>query len=457
MSIILSQSHNFINTFHNFNSLIPFSPNHLFWETNYLSFSSHLIQHLFIQCLVHIDDLFFLSDDRRNSYYSKDIQTRTLVTLFGTITFSRRRYIHKSTHKPFFYIDYLLGISKYQRVTNQVIAQVLHNISFEHDSYRKATQQFGLSKSFAYHQIKKLNPNVFTPYLDQPITCDNLHIVADEDHIALQDKKKKKKKDGLNSYMLRHVTIFTDISKVCKNRNQLNNRMILTQLEQESIQEFSQRVNDFILDNYRVYNKTYVYGDGASWIQTLTDETGSTFILDKFHMKQALFKVCGGKTNKPVRDILERYLELDNYEMFEKVVKVIYADNLSNHKKKNLQYIKNFWQAYQRNFKIPQALWCCAEGINSHYFSEYFSSRPKGFNKSNIHKIGYLLSLSHSDYDIRKYFIENINDFIEDKGNANYTQRDKKYLEKLNNIPVINTGKTTGIYNLLTQVIHKIN
>lgn len=436
---------------------LPLSPNPLFWESHYLQFSSQLIQNLFIQYIEHIDELFFHSVDRKHTYYSKDKQSKTLVTLFGTITFKRRRYINKLTGSSFHYIDYLLGISKYQRVSNQVIAQVLHNISFEHDSYRKATQQFGLSKSFAYYQIKKLNPDVYVPYLLKPISCDNLHIVADEDHIAIQDKKRKRKKESTNSYMLRHVTIFTDISKVCKNRNQLKNRMILTQLENESVQEFSQRVNDFILDNYRVYDKAYVYGDGAAWIQTLAHETGSLFILDKFHMKQALFRVCGGKTNKPIRDILEKYLELDNYEMFEKVVKVIYANNLSQFKTKNLRYIKNFWSSYQKNFKIPQALWCCAEGINSHYFSEYFSSRPKGFSKSHIHKIGYLLSLSHSSYDIRKYYIENIQDFIEEKKDTNYTYQNKKHLETFHNIPILNNGETKGIYHLLNNLIHKTN
>lgn len=455
--MILSQLSQFSNTLFHSHYQLSVSPNPLFWESNYLHYSTLFIQNLFIQYLSHIDELFFNSTDRKNTYYSKDKQMRTLVTLFGTITFSRRRYINKSTGQSFYYIDYLLGISKYQRVTHQVTAQILHNISFEHDSYRKATQSFGLSKSFAYYHLKKLKPDMYVPYLHEPLSCDNLHIVADEDHIALQDKKRFRKDSSTNSYMLRHVTIFTDISKVCKNRNQLNNRMILTQLENESVQEFSQRVNDFILDNYRVYDKTYVYGDGAGWIQTLAHETGSTFILDKFHMKQALFRVCGGKTNKPIRELLERYLELNNYEMFEKVVKVIYSDNLSDFKKKNLQYIKNFWESYQNNFKIPQALWCCAEGINSHYFSEYFSSRPKGFHKSNIHKIGYLLSLSHSSYDIRKYYIENIQEFIEEKKEAKYTRQDKKYLEKLNNIPIIKNGETTGIYHLLNNLIHKTN
>lgn len=455
--MILPQTISNSNTLFHLTNQLPLSPNPFFWETNFLQFSTNLTHQLFIQLLAYIDEQFFHSQYRKNSYLSKDKQSRTLVTLFGTITFSRRRYIHKDSGSSFHYIDYLLGLSKHQRVTNQVLAQIIHSISFEHDSYRKATAPFGLSKSFAYHQIKKLNPNIYTPYLTNPITCDTLHIVADEDHIALQDKKKKRTKDSTNSYMLRHVTIFTTISQVSKNRNKLHNRMILTQLEQESVQEFAQRVNAFILDNYRVLGKTYVYGDGAGWIQTLADETVSTFILDKFHMKQALFRVCGGKNNTAVRDVLERYLELDNYEMFEKVVKMIYGKQLSEYKRKNLQYIKNFWEAYQRNFKIPQALWCCAEGINSHYFSEYFSSRPKGFSKGNIHKIGYLLSLSHSSYDIRRYFIENIQDFIEEKKEIEYKTQDKKYLETMNNIPVINMGKTTGIYELLNNLIHKVN
>ena len=229
MSIILSHFQPISTPFHFFDSSIYSSHNPLLWESNYLNFSSQLIQQLFIDYLRHIDECFFHSDERKNSYYSKDKQPRTLVTLFGTITFTRRRYTNRSTGNSFHYIDYLLGISQYQRVTNQVVSQIFHNVSCDHDSYRKATQPFGLSKSFAYYQIKKLKTDVFMPYLNKPITCDNLHIVADEDHIALQNKNKPRKRNSINSYMLRHVTIFTEITKICKNRNKLENRMILTQ------------------------------------------------------------------------------------------------------------------------------------------------------------------------------------------------------------------------------------
>ena len=222
MSIILSHFQPISTPFHFFDSSIYSSHNPLLWESNYLNFSSQLIQQLFIDYLRNIDECFFHSDERKNSYYSKDKQPRTLVTLFGTITFTRRRYTNRSTGNSFHYIDYLLGISQYQRVTNQVVSQIFHNVSCDHDSYRKATQPFGLSKSFAYYQIKKLKTDVFMPYLNKPITCDNLHI-------ALQNKNKPRKRNSINSYMLRHVTIFTEITKICKNRNKLENRMILTQ------------------------------------------------------------------------------------------------------------------------------------------------------------------------------------------------------------------------------------
>lgn len=113
MSIILSHFQPISTPFHFFDSSIYSSHNPLLWESNYLNFSSQLIQQLFIDYLRNIDECFFHSDERKNSYYSKDKQPRTLVTLFGTITFTRRRYTNRSTGNSFHYIDYLLGISQY--------------------------------------------------------------------------------------------------------------------------------------------------------------------------------------------------------------------------------------------------------------------------------------------------------------------------------------------------------
>lgn len=454
MNTILTHNHTNINNHYLFNLDIFKSHDNSLWESNFFNSASNYIISVFIAHLESLDNEFFNSNNRLTFYLSKDRPERTLVTIFGTVTFKRRRYQNRTTGKYFYYIDSLLGITKKQRITNQVQAQILHSISFEHESYRKACQPFGLSKSTAYYLIKKLDPEHYVPDLSKIITCDNLHIVADEDHIALQNKKIARKSGTINSYMLRHATIFTGIKKVSKKRNQLQNRVTLTQLEREDITEFTDRVNEFIMRNYKVKDTVYVYGDGAGWIQTLANNTCATFILDKFHMKQALFRICGGKTNKPIRDILENYLEGDKRELFNETVKSLNKDNFSDFKKKNLKYINNFWNSYQNNFKIPQALYCCAEGINSHYFSEYFSSRPKGFSKSNIHKIGYLISLAHSKHLLQTYFIDNFASLLKNTDEPLHKKPSTSNQVYKSNLPIVSAGRTAKYVKLINSIAH---
>lgn len=425
------------------------------WEVNYARNMAVTMKELFVKTVEYADRCFFESDERIAMYYSKGKRSRTIVTVFGEVTFSRYRYFDRVTKKPFCFIDSLLRIRPRQRITSQVEALILHSVSYDHMSYEKSARPYGLSKGTVYNLIRKLNPDVYMPCLKEPVETVNLHIVADEDHVAIQNRSnpKAKRKDGsLNTMMIRHATIFTDVKKVCKGRNKLENRMIISQLENESVGEFTARVNEFVLENYKVSGRIFVYGDGAGWIKTLADETCGTYIHDKFHMKQSLMRVCGGKNNRKIRGVLERYLELDNKEMFRLVVKTLYPQ-MGDFKAKQLRYIMNSWEAYQKNFTEKGVKICCAEGINSHYFSEYFSSRPKGFSRRHMHRIGYLLSYSHSGYDLKSWYIDNLPDFIktEGKGNSRVSQT---YAEKLQaSMPGIGFGKGS-LYRTLVGISH---
>ena len=421
-----------------------------FWEANFVIQSHQSLLSSFKNHIEALDEQFFTSEERKLHYLAKDRKPRTIIFSFGEVTINRRRYIPRNGKGSFYFIDSLLGLAKYQRVSQQVVANILHSISHDHLSYQKAAAPYGLSKAFVYNLIKKLNPDVYVPYLKVPIKTQFLHIVADEDHVAIQDKKrsKKKRKDKTNRHMIRHITLFTDIKTVSKGRHELVNRMIFSQLGNETTAEFCSRVNDYILDNYMVTGQTFVYGDGASWIsKTLTNEVAGIYIHDKFHMKQALMRVCGGRKSSE-RTILEELLEKNEKELFGSAVKALFPD-LSEFKQKQFRYILSFWDAYQRNFQTSNTLWCCAEGINSHYFSEYFSSRPKGFSISNMHKIGYLLSFSHSGYDMRRYFSDNQEDFIKPEADISNLVDDKYYDAFQAAIPVIGKGLTTNLYKAL--------
>lgn len=446
---IISQLTEKLNTYVATN--LNFSNTFTGWERQHHDFTKQMGIQLFIDILTHADEAFFHSQTRKRDYLSKDLVQRTLTTLFGVITFKRRKYIHRNTNQTYYFIDDMLDIQKYQRVTDETQAEILHDISVLKLSYEAACDKWGLSKTFAYHLIKRLTPNHYIQTLPSPISCDFLHVVADEDHVAIQDKNVKRKPNKRNSYMLRHITLYTDILKVSKGRNKLENRIVFSQFEDESILEFSERINSFIYNNYHIKHDIFVYGDGAGWIKTLADELGAPFILDQFHAMQALFKLCGGKSNKVMRDKLEEYLKADNKKAFFEMVHLINPD-MSEFKLKQLNYLQNNWTFYQNNFKLPKALASCAEGINSHYFASRLSSRPKGFCISNIHKLGSLLSVAGSVSNMKQHLFDHFPQLIRKKATKSKLHNYDKYLNNFYYLPIITNGKNNSTYHALRSL-----
>ena len=68
------------------------------------------IRNQLVEYLEEMDRKFRYSEDRLNKYYVKNTRKRTLITMYGEITFRRTQYINLSTKKPYCYIDDKLGI-----------------------------------------------------------------------------------------------------------------------------------------------------------------------------------------------------------------------------------------------------------------------------------------------------------------------------------------------------------
>ena len=427
----------------------------LSWEASYTTITADAIRQAFIAALTQADEAFFLSSERKKKYYAKDTVERTLTTTFGLLSFKRRKYTHKTFGTTYYFIDDMLALHKYQRISNNAKSAILYDITQLKLSYEAACDKFGLSKTFAYKLIQSIDPSAYTPSLKEKISCDYLHIVADEDHVAVQDKANPRQRGMHNSYMLKHITLYTNLIKVGKRRNKLENRVTFSQFEGETTINFCDRINTFIYENYDIKHGTegiFVYGDGANWIKTLANELGTTFILDQFHAMQALFKVCGGKNNTDVRNILEAYMRADMKSEFFQVIAAL-NPNMSESKQKQVNYLKNNWNFYQNNFKIPQALVCCAEGINSHYFASRLSSRPKGFCISNIHKLGALLPIACSHDNLKQFFTENLPQLTKKKAPKSTIRNFSKYLNDFTFVPIIankKSGTSTLVHSLIS-------
>ena len=123
---------------------------------------------------------------------------------------------------------------------------------------------------------------------------------------------------------------------------------------------------------------------------------------------QAIVRICGGKKNTDIRNLLTTLINTNKKAKFKEIIKALHPNGISEFKQKQVSYIENNWAYYQHNFKIPGVLSCCAEAINSHYFASRLSSRPKGFSITNIHKLGALLALEASNIKLNIFLQENI-------------------------------------------------
>jgi len=227
---------------------------------------------------------------------------------------------------------------------------------------------------------------------------------------------------------------------------------VLSQFATESILAFCERINTFIFDNYDIKHDILVYGDGANWIKTLAQEVGDHFILDHFHAMQALFRLCGGKTNTEERNLLHGYLKADKKADFFLIANSLYPE-MSKQKQAASDYLKNNWASFQNNFKLPQALVCCAEGINSHYFASRLSSRPRGFSIKAIHNLGALLSIDATSSSIRQHLVKHLPEMTH-KEKAKPSAPLGKYAKYQNNfthIPAL-SNKTSGLKTLIKSL-----
>ena len=114
---IISQFHQFLeNSFHSFLEKYFLESN--FWHkssdfNNYINFITDLdsFSYSFMINAIkvyfeHMDEVFFHTSYRKSFCKSKGFYNRTIMTLFGEVTFKRRYYFDKNTNEFFFFTDF---------------------------------------------------------------------------------------------------------------------------------------------------------------------------------------------------------------------------------------------------------------------------------------------------------------------------------------------------------------
>ena len=286
---------------------------------------------------------------------------------------------------------------------------------------------------------------------------DTLYVMADEKWIHEQRKQKTEEEKKKHFIMSKAFVCFTGIKNVGKQRR-LENRFIFMTASSKPWDEFLNCVSE-IYDFEKIETIVFL-SDGGKWLTSgapdlkLFSKNKVVMCLCEFHAKQKINRIT---TDTATRSELTGYLDNNEKKKFITKMKEI-KDNINDEKRlKKLneyeKYITNNWAKIQNMNKNN-----CGSSMESHishYLASYFSSRPKAFSTSTIQKYIKLQEAKANGLDIKLLYLktyknENEVYFFNEK-ELNFSIFEKS---SSSNMPVIEYGLNTGLYQILHKLAH---
>lgn len=359
-----------------------------------------------------IDQGYRDSFDRKNEYHIKAYHPRSLMTIFGEITFTRTFYSDKYNKGSFCYLDWFLGLKKHDYFDPYIKA-----LTIDYSSKYSFQKTGSLISEMIGNRIELAKPTILSrqtvrniitksvlsiPENNRPVDTDTIYIMADEKFVHTQ-------RNNQQDAMIKSIVVFDDIKTICKRRKLLN-KMIFS--------NHNGKITDEVLDYlYKTYDTekikhVYYMGDGAGWIKSIKNHfkfnsnTNVIYGLDKFHFKQALHHIC---QNKLLEDILTSYILNDCKDLFVEVCENLitsYPHRINTIINKR-DYILNNWHFIINSYKYN--LKCCMESNISHNIADLFTSRPKAYSVSMINKLLEIRMLYKNNYNLKLLYLNNYN------------------------------------------------
>lgn len=370
-------------------------------------------RHSIIESFSEIDLKFKNSELRKRDYFVHDKRERTIITVFGVVTFSRTIYKDRSSGKSFTYLDRKLGLPRWDKYDPCIKAMVFE-LYADQNSMIKVGSIIGdriyspFSKSIQRHQFNLSRQTVYNIVRNSLLTkhhikqCDvtpkTLYILADEKFVHTQ----REDKDA----MVKAAVIFEEI--VSKgNRNELVNKTVYASLDRN----FWADIYDIICEKYDVelIENIYILGDGARWIKSgIYILPRCSFILDKFHYKQSINRIT---KDKSIQSIVHSNIINNQKDVFQEIVDAI-KESTGNESRiqriiQNKDYILNNWNAIQDAHHTVK-VGCSMESAISHMFASVFTNRPKAYKRENLKRYLNTRIQFLSRIDLRQHYLETL-------------------------------------------------
>ena len=344
---------------------------------------------------------------KKNWSIEQKSREKTIEDIAGTVRFKRTGYIDKRTGKYIYLVDRILGFDPHQKLTLAAAAKILEETI--DSSYRKGGEAVNYYNAVDKMTVLRL---VHDTKIEAPVVetkekkkLGYLHIVADEDHVALQfnqikgDLKHDANGNKINTIMPRLICLYEDIVDEApegskKHRFRLTGKHYFsnTQTGPAANYNFWKEVDEYIFDNYdtEYLKRIYIAGDGANWIKSGCEVLGakSRFYLDKFHMMKYINKSTTHllDSKDDVKSEIWRCLNGGHKEelkaIYDQILEVTENENKQEDVKEALTYFINQWDGIMCRVDEAGGCWsCCAEGQISHVYSKRLSRNPMGWSE----------------------------------------------------------------------------
>jgi hypothetical protein len=439
----------------NFNNIIAMA------NSNMPKFTTSLLSEVF----QYLDNEIAQNNERKKNWNIIKIDERTISTVFGKITFSRRYYKNKNTGKYAYLLDESIGILPRQRLDVSLeakIAEFANVLSFE-KAGAMASDEIKVSKQTVKNIVAKFAQKHEEKYedLDNKKEVKVLFIEADEDHVSLQKSKK-------NNTLNRVIYIHEGKIQESKNRKFLLSKHVFAS-NLMTPEDMWIDVYNYIYSNYDVtkIEKLFILGDGAQWIKTgLEWLDNSEFVLDSFHLNKSILIISGGKSreiNKKRYNQLKEFIYSKEKEKFNEYAKELIeeekGESAKERKDKQRKYILNQWTWIISNLdnKEKYQLGCSAEGHVSHILASRMSSRPLSWSKDGLEAITKLriaIENGITRSGIYETLLKRNKEIAQEKyRSVKHLKRIKRYtMEALGNIPVLSIGKINGLQTMMSEL-----
>ena len=421
----------------NFNKFLKnyFTNNSNLWEKsgtidNYInfmidldSFNYSFMTNVIKDYLEYVDDVFFNTTYRKSFCQSKGFYERTILTLFGEVTYKRRYYYDKNYNDRFFFTDLFLGLPKRKYFDPFVCSEICNESASS--SYSKSgrivaskignriNNLLSITRASARNIVIQFNLETIQEYDNKRI--ERLFVMLDEKFVGSQYNEGK-------DHMIKAAVVFEDTELEYKTKRKPDSMDRYRLVNSHTCASIDNNLlNDTVEYIYNMYNPDYIkeivfMGDCATWIKNFpnsywfkfNEETKVKFAMDGFHFSQALENL----TTEEYKDVYDELYQLvieNNKKDFIRLSNEFL--DINQHRKdvieSKIKYILNNWnerQLYQNNAYMR----CSMESHISHIFADIFTSRPKAYSEKGLRQLLKLRLLKVNKKDIRQIYLDSL-------------------------------------------------